>query len=155
MKKGLLKNDKMGKYELEQGFASYRTIIERFVGDIVICNNIIEVDPESIYDNMNSNGYYYVDENGEYRTKEEYDSDETGTIEIRQKDIYQFYLCNLNNCDKEFLESAGIILSYSDMLDCDVLCVGHCGTNWDYVLTNVKLFDNYEDLKKYEESEEF
>ena len=43
----------------------------------------------------------------------------------------------------------GIILSYSNLLECDVLCVDHWGTSWDYVLTDVKLFDSYEELEKY------
>ena len=42
-KMGLLKNDKMGNYEKEQGFASYRTLVDYYVGDIVLCNNIIEI----------------------------------------------------------------------------------------------------------------
>jgi hypothetical protein len=44
----------------------------------------------------------------------------------------------------------GLLFTYSDLLDCDVLCVDHWGTSWDYVLTGVKLFDNYEDLEKWE-----
>ena len=125
MKKiGLLKNEKMGEYEKEKGFASYKTIIERFVGDIVLCNNIAEID-SSIWDNMNI-----------------------------CEDIYQYYLCNISDYEKEILTSAGVIISYSDMLECDVLCVDHFGTSWDYVLTSVKLFDTYEELEAYEESEE-
>ena len=64
-------------------------------------------------------------------------------------EIYQWFLCNLNDYEKEWLEDAGIILSYSDLLECDVLCVDHYWTSWDYVLTDVKLFDNYEELEKY------
>ena len=40
-------------------------------------------------------------------------------------EIYQWFLCNLNDYEKEWLEDAGIILSYSDLLECDVLCVDH------------------------------
>ena len=40
-KMGLLKNEKMGDYEKEQGFASYRTLVNYFIGDIVLCNNIV------------------------------------------------------------------------------------------------------------------
>lgn len=42
--RGLLKLDSMGEYEKEQGYASYRTIVERLIGDIVLCNNIVQVD---------------------------------------------------------------------------------------------------------------
>lgn len=150
-KMGLLKLEKMGEYEKEKGFASYRTIIERFAGDIVLCNNIVDVD-SSIYDNM-KNGFYYIDNDGEHRTEEEYYNDTTGTIETEYKDIYQYYLCNLTEYEEEKLLQAGCILSYSDLLECDVLCVDHFGTSWDYVLTDVKLFDTYEELEKYEEEE--
>lgn len=128
MKKGLLKWEKMGDYEKQQGYASYRTLVEYYIGDIVLCNNIVNID-ESIYDNM-TNGY---DED-----TEEY------------KDIYQYYLCDITEWDRKELEEMGIILSYSNMLECDVLCVDHYGTSWDYVLTDVKLFDTYEELEKYE-----
>ena len=128
MKKGLLKWEKMGDYEKEQGYASYRTIVEYYIGDIVLCNNIENID-ESICYNM-KNGY--DEETGEYA------------------EIYQYYLCNINEWNAKELEEMGIILSYSDMLECDVLCVDHFGTSWDYVLTNVKLFDSYEELEKYE-----
>ena len=146
--------EKMGSYELENGYASYKTVIDRFIGDLVLCNKITEVD-YSVYENMNNNAYYYVDKNGDYRTKKEYENDENGEIEQEYcDDIYQWFLCNLNEFKVEQLEKAGVILSYSDLLECDVLCVDHWGTSWSYVLTNVKLFDDYEDLKKYEEESE-
>ena len=117
--------EKMGAYELEKGFASYKTIIERFVGDIVLCNNIVNID-ESIFENVRG-------ELGE------------------DVEIFQYYLCNIGQWEVEQLEKMGIITSYSDVLDCDVLLVDHFGTSWDYVLTDVKLFDTYEELKAYEE----
>jgi len=153
MKKGLLKNDKMGDYEKEQGYASYRTLVEYYIGDIVLCNNIVEVD-DSVYYNMAEPNEKYYNENDEEITYEEYLEDENAYADNNTPEIFQYYLCNVSNYDKEFLESAGIILSYSDKLECDVLCVDHYGTSWGYVLTDVKLFDNYEDLEKYEEREE-
>ena len=155
MKKiGLLKNNKMGEYEKQEGYASYRTLMEFYVGDMVLCNNIVNIDP-SVYDNMNNNGISYYDyETGEEKTEEEYNNDESGKIEVQYPEIYQYFVCHLHEYDVERLTQAGVILSYSDMLECDVICVDHLGTSWDYVLTDVRFFDNYEDLKKYEESEE-
>lgn len=147
---GLMKWEKMGKYEKEQGFASYRTIVDHYIGDIVLCNNIVEVD-QSVYDNLIIEEKYY-NENDEEITEEEYYNDDNAYCDSSVSEIYQYYLCNISNYDKEQCKKAGLILSYSDMLDCDVLCVDHYGTSWDYVLTEVKLFDNYEELEKYEES---
>ena len=127
-KVGLLKNDKMGNYEKERGYASYKTVIDIYISDIVLCNEIAKLD-DSIFYNVNKN----FDE---------------------ETEIYQYFLCNLSEYEQEKLTNCGIILSYSDMLDCDVLMVDHFGTSWDYVLTDVKLFDNYEDLIKYEEESE-
>lgn len=148
MKKGLLKNEKMGAYELEQGYASYRTIVEWFIGDILLCNNIVDVD-ESVYENLEYETKYY-NENDEEITEDEYFEDENAYEDNSYPDIYQYYLCSISDYEKEILKSIGIILSYSDKLDLDVLCVDHYGTSWDYVLTNVKLFDTYEELEKYE-----
>lgn len=124
---GLLKNEKMGEYEKEKGYASYLTLVNYFIGDCVLCNNIVTID-DSVYMNM---------ENAE-----------------EDSEIYQYFICNVGKYDREQALRAGLILSYSDMLDCDVLCVDHFGTSWDYVLTDVKLFDNWEELKQYEQKGE-
>lgn len=130
-KVGLIKNnEKMGAYELEKGFASYKTLVNYFIGDLVLCNSIAEVD-NSIYDNLE---FDLEDEDGNF------------------KEIYQYFVCNVGQWDKEQAKKAGLLFTYSDLLDCDVLCVDHWGTSWDYVLTDVRLFDNYEDLEKWESS---
>lgn len=149
-KMGLIKNaERMGKYELEQGHASYKTLVNYYIGDIVLCNNIAEID-SSIYDNLEIEEKYY-NENGEEITEEEYYNDDDAYCENNTPEIYQYFLCNVSQWDAEQAKKAGLILSYSDMLECDVLCVDHWGTSWDYVLTSVKLFDNYEDLEQWEE----
>lgn len=154
MKKiGLLKLDSMGDYEKEKGFASYRTIVDRFIGDIVLCNNIIDVD-FSIIDNMQNGERFYNSETGEEVTEQEYNEDTEGIIGSRMEDIYQYYLCNIDDYSREILIDNGFIISYSDKLECDVLCVDHYGTSWDYVLTDIKLFETYEELEKYEKENE-
>ena len=121
----ILKNNNMNSYELEKKKASYRTIINIYIDDLVLCNNILNVDESVLY---NANIDLYDDENDNYI------------------DICQYFLCNISDYKKEQLTNAGIILSYSDLLDCDVLLVDHFGTSWDYVLTDVAIVDNYEDL---------
>lgn len=124
--KALLKLDSMGNYEKEKGFASYRTLVDRFIGNIVLCNNITEIEDYSIYENI-----------------------QVGTLD-ENTEIFQYYLCNVNEWDIKTLkeltkDNNDIILSYSNRLDCDVLMVDHYGTSWDYVLTSVPLVDNIED----------
>lgn len=144
---GLLKNDKMGKYELENKRASYRTIVETFIGDILLCNNICEVD-SSVYDNMIlENNTKYYNENGEEITEDEYYADDNAYCDNSTPDIYQYYLCDVH-C-KEELEKYGLLFSYSDMLNLDVLCVDHFGTSWDYVLTDCPIFETWEELEEY------
>lgn len=128
MLKGLLKNKDMGAYELEHSKASYRTIVQKYVGDMVLCNNICEVDT-TVFDNMEFDIYN--------------EEEDTTT------NIFQFYLCDVNASDKEELKEYGLLFSYSDMLNLDVLCVDHYGTSWDLVLTDCPLFDTWEELEAY------
>lgn len=77
-------------------------------------NNIYEIDP-TCYDNERFSSY--DEENDCYM------------------DMYQYFLTNLNEGDVEFLEKRfdNMLFTYSDLLDCYVLCVNHFGTSWSYV----------------------
>ena len=144
---GLIKSDKMGDYEKENNKASYKTIVNYFIGDIVLCNNIIELD-DSIHENLNIEPKYY-NENGEEITEDEYYNLDGAYYDDSMPEIYQFYLCNVSDYEKEQAQAYGLIFSYSDKLECDVLCVDHYGTSWDYVLTNCPLFDTWEELEAH------
>lgn len=115
--------EKLNQEELRTGKVSYRRIIDRYVEDIVLCNNIEQLD-DSIFDNAIN---LYNDENDD------------------GNEIYQYYLCNIGEWEKEQLEKMGIIISYSNMLDCNVLMVDHWGTSWDYVMTDVEWTENIEE----------
>ena len=115
--------ENLNQEELRTGRVSYRRIIDRYVGDIVLCNNIEQLD-DSIFDNAIN---LYNDENDD------------------GNEIYQYYLCDIDEWGKEQLEKMGIIISYSNMLDCDVLMVDHFGTSWDYVMTNIEWTENLEE----------
>lgn len=138
MKALMARKDKMGDYEIKNKRASYKTLVEYFIGDIVLCNNIPQID-ETIYDNVLV-GNLFNEETEEY------------------VDIYQFYLCNVSEFDVENLkeitrDNNDIILAYSDVLECNVLMVDHFGTSWSYVLTSVPLADTYEELEKIEKGD--
>lgn len=139
--------------EKRTGKASYKTVFDRFIQEGFLCNNIRDIDT-SIWENISVGDlYYYIDKDGNERTREEYENDETGEIYEEAADIYQYFLCNLSKLDIEELQELeeenkdnSIILSYSDLLDCDVLMVTHWGTSWDYVLTNIELTENIEEV---------
>ena len=102
--------EELNDEEKRTGCVSYRRIIQRYISDLVLCNNIEEIDG-FVYENMSS---------GE------------------SEEIFQYYLCNLSDYEKEKLLEYGIILSYSNVLELDILCVEHLGTSWDYVMTDVE-----------------
>lgn len=98
---------------MEKKFTKYTTyqIAVRWLDpNLILCNNICEID-SSVYDNMR---FDYWDVEGEY------------TI-----DIYQWFLTDLTESNVEWLEeNFDLKFTYSDVLDCFVLCVDHYGTRW-------------------------
>lgn len=127
MKKLYVNKEDLNKEELKTGRASYKRLVDRYVGDIVLCNNITEVDDE-IWDNVDESDL--IDEDGD---------------EMNDLEIYQYYLCNVGEWQKEQLKGTGVILSYSNVLDCDVPMVQHWGTSWDYVMTDIEWTENLEE----------
>lgn len=110
----------------KKGYASYRTLVNRFVDNLVLCNNILQLD-EFLFDNI------VVGEIGE------------------DTEIYQAYIIDIASYNIEYLQenlenTNDIIIAYSDMLDCYVLLVDHFGTSWDYVSTDIKLTDNLDEI---------
>ena len=82
------------------GKASYKRVVDKFIGErLVLCNNIVEID---------ENNY----------------------------EFYQYFIIDISNWDLEYLKECKqrtLQICYSELLDCYVLCVGHCGTSWTYV----------------------
>lgn len=122
MKKFYIGNvNELNDEEKRTGRVSYRRLIDRYIDDLVLCNNIMDID-NTVFNNMQN-----VD------------------VEDDDFEIYQYYLCNLSNFERENLLAYGISLSYSELLDCDVLLVTHYGTSWDYVMTDVKWSENLDE----------
>lgn len=91
---------------------NYRVAVKWCDNSYVMCNNIAEIDP-TIWDNMR---FGLEDEDGNY-------------IEI-----YQWFISDASEGDVRYLESAfGLKFTYSELLDCYILCVDHYGTSWGYV----------------------
>lgn len=87
---------------------NYRVATKWCNNSYIMCNNIPEVD-NTIYDNLR----FELDD----------------TIEI-----YQWFITDASESDVEYLEEHfGLLFTYSELLDCFILCVDHYGTSWDYV----------------------
>lgn len=124
MKKFYVEKKELNDEELRTGRVSYGRIVDRYIKDLLLCNSIESVD-ENIWDNVEIDG-----ELGDY------------------EEIYQWYLCDLDDYVKEQLIEWGFIFSYSNMLDLDVLMVNHWGTSWDYVMTDVEWSENFDEIDK-------
>lgn len=116
---------------------------------LVLCNNIPQID-DSIWDNFEpivDLGYEpeYDEEGDEIKPKcpecgaelEQVGPNmvcpECGDGED-QIEIYQWFITDCSKWDVEYLtQHFGLIFTCSDLLDCYILCVTHCGTGWDYV----------------------
>ena len=122
--------------------------LAKLTGDMILCNNIPEVDPE-IFENVECGDLYSYDdleyEYEEYVEECKENNEEPVSYDDwfeehkyeyeRMKEIYQYWLVR----DKYWLEQAEELVLYSEKLDCYVWCVDHWGTAWDYVLTSLEV----------------
>lgn len=111
--------------EKETGRATYSSLIDCFFSSIILCNNIIDVDPD-LLDNPIIGSDYIEDED-------------------RYEDIYQWYIVNPSvsiDYINEYNYDNDILLYYSDKLDCYILAVTHFGTAWCGVDTGVEFTDD-------------
>ena len=153
-------------YAKENGYLDYRTLAKAF--DAVLNNNIISSTMEIGYwDVENGSEEYYEDNNGNrytYSEKEEKveelearleELEEVDTEEARAEieeleadiealenayyeEIFQYFIISDNGANilKDYTNE---IVFYNEALDMYVWGVTHCGTAWDYVLTDIKL----------------
>ena len=121
----------------EEFYTTYREAADWCNNSYILCNNITMVD-SSVYDNARFN---FCDEDD------------------NPVEIFQWYLTDAGESDVEFLEKHfGLLFTYSDKLDCFVLCVDHLGTRWDSVPCELLTYskenwDNYNcpHCKSYDE----
>ena len=91
---------------------NYRVATQWMNNSYVMCNHIAEIDC-TVYDNIR---FSLEDEDGD-------------PIEI-----YQWFITDCSKDDVCYLEEAfGLHFTFSELLDCYILCVPHWGTSWDYV----------------------
>ena len=96
---------------------SYSDAVKRFNNSLILCNSIVDND-SSILENCR---FDWEDEEGNLI------------------DIYQWYITDCTTEDVRYLEDwYGLLFSYSNMLDCWILCVDHWGTPWRGVMIEDK-----------------
>lgn len=99
--------------ETKKYATNYRVATKWLDNSYIMCNHIGEID-FTVYDNMRFS--LYDEETGEYT------------------EIFQWFITDCSLSEVQYLESAfGLLFTFSELLDCYVLCVDHYGTSWDYV----------------------
>lgn len=152
MKEFRVSRKKLNDKELRTNRISYKRLIDAYIGDKLLCNNISEID-EFIHDNIVV-GKLYQCEYNEYdyenddNLKEQYNTynELVESYDFNEMiDIYQYYLCSLSEWDiesinelQEHFNSNDVIIAYSEVLNLHVLMVPHCGTGWNYVMTDIE-----------------
>ena len=102
---------------------NYKTLFNFLFTDSVLCNNIVNVDCNFMFNSV-------IDD-------EDYS----------EVDFYQYYIVEVDtwrleqykNYIKENSIDTDIYLFYSDILDCYICGVSHFGTSWDYVPIDIKI----------------
>lgn len=102
---------------------NYRTLFRFLFTDSILCNNIVNVDYDFMFNSV-------IDDN-----------------DYSEEEFYQYYLVDVDNWRleqyknyiKENNINTDIYLFYSDVLDCYICGVSHFGTSWDYVPTDIKI----------------
>ena len=112
---------KVSEYGLENGYLDYRTLSE-IVGDCILNNNIMQY--------MGSLGWE-LENGGECDEEDEY------------YEIFQWYI--ITDSGANFLKRyTDEIVYYNEELDMYLWGITHFGTSWDYVLTDIKIYEGDE-----------
>ena len=95
-------------------YTDYKTAVNWCHNALIMCNNIPQIDP-SVIDNAR---FAWYDEETETETE-----------------VFQWFITDCSQWDVEYLEEhfPGLLFTYSDLLDCFILCVDHFGTAWGSV----------------------
>lgn len=116
---------------MKRVYTTYSKAVDWCGNNIVLCNNVPDID-ESVWDNFEGN---YIENKG--------------TEDERYREIYQWYITDCSQGDVEWLiKNFDLIFTYSEKLDCYILCVDHCGTSWSYVACEVKTKEMQERIKQ-------
>lgn len=130
--------NKISSYGLEHGYVDYATLAKSF--DAVMNNTIIANTQEIGYWECvsGSEGEFYTNADGDVIDTWEYeqlDEDEQANYDYEYNEVFQWFI--VSDCGAKILQNADEIVYYNEVLDMYVWGVTHCGTSWDYVLTDI------------------
>ena len=117
------KMEERNKIEKETGKASYKTLIDTYVNNLILCNNIKD-DDTFIFEDLQKTICKVFP----------YNEEEQEDIEI-----FQYYLTDLDSVSADTLTKAGELVVYNNSLNLYVLCVTHYGSSWQDIITNIEL----------------
>lgn len=117
--------EKLNEYEKESNKISYKTLVERYFGDMILCNNIVK-DFENLEIVAGSD---YDEENDTYT------------------DVYQYFIVDgyFNEDDLQKVGDELGVVYYHRKLGIYILGVRHFGTSWAYTLTDIEPTQNYDE----------
>ena len=111
--------------------------------DMLLCNNITSADESFIEDNYQ---LFYSDCdtcNGEGE-KDSKTCDDCMGDGRHESEPYQYFLCRLDDWEKERLNSYGVEVGYSEKLDLHVLPIYDYGTSWSMFSYSKEVPNDYE-----------
>lgn len=131
-----IEQNDLGIYEKQNNRLSYYNLVHNYFNNIILCNDIIKEHELELVSKIPSWEDLDEDEKKYYGDEDEY------YFESHNPECYQYYIVNFNSYDEDkIISNPNIILFYCYDLNLYILGVTHYGTNWDYVLTNIKLDD--------------
>ena len=108
-----INEEDLNAYELDNKRLSYKNLFYK-EDSLILCNNIInQYESLELQSGFNDDGWEECD------------------------DIYQYYIID-DDTAKRMIELDEIVYYHND-LDIYILGVTHYGTNWGYILTNVRI----------------
>jgi hypothetical protein len=111
--------------------------------DMLLCNNITSADESFIEDNFE----LFFDECDECKglgEKEGKPCDECCGEGRHETEAYQYFLCRLDDYEKENLASYGVEVGYSEKLELHVLPIYDYGTSWSCFSYSKEVEDDYQ-----------
>ena len=111
--------------------------------NMLLCNNITSADESFIEDNYEL-FFSECDECKGDGTKDGKTCDECAGEGRNECEPYQYFLCRLDDWEKERLNSYGVEVGYSEKLDLHVLPIYDYGTSWSMFSYSKEVPDDYE-----------